>query len=114
MVSIIRVASGSGDWGTINTSRSLLLKLIVLGIAIWPGALTAMVAPLTVSGLMASSKRTRICALMPTFSAPLGGETDTTCGLVLSVAVPVVKKKVLVKVDDIPCRSLMPVLTWVK
>src|ERR1043166_7723388 len=111
MVSIIRVASGKGDWGTISTSRSLLVKLMLLGMAIWPGAFTAMVAPLTVNGLMGSSKRTWICALTPTFSAPLGGETESTCGLLLSVSVPVVKKKVLVKVGDIPCRSLMPVVT---
>ena len=90
---VIVVLAGSGCTGVTVTSESVGLKLRLAGTATNPGAVTATVAPLTVSGLIGSLKRTRMRAFVPRSTLPAGGVTAVTVGAVVSVAVPVENAK---------------------
>src|SRR5712691_7446245 len=71
--------SGSGVCGVRYTSRFWLANAIEYSIA-RSALATPIVAPVTVSGLIGSLKRTTITALSPTLIAPCGGVTDRTAG----------------------------------
>ena len=83
--------SPRGAWGTITTSRSPLVKLIVHAIAVLVVSLTCTVVALTEIGSTGSSNTTRMLALVPTSTAPSGGVTACTIGPVASLSGPVVK-----------------------
>ena len=61
-------------------------------------------------GYMGSLKVTEIEVATGTPVAPFDGLTDTTVGLVVSIAVPVVKVQVKVPDMAFPERSLIPVI----
>src|SRR5262249_33156528 len=91
MVSVITVLSGKGACGTTTTLWLLLLKLIESATAVVPPPVNWMLPAFTVNALIGSLNTTLTCALSPTFTDPLGGDTDTIAGATVSVPVPVSK-----------------------
>ena len=89
-------------------------KLIFAGTAVWPPPLTRMVEPLIVVGFTASLKFARIRALVPTPVDPSGGATAVTVPGLVSLELPVKRKKFWLNWRDRPFASFSPVVTSVK
>src|SRR6185437_3821966 len=92
IATVISVLSGNGACGTNTTFWLLLLKLIASATAVTPPLLSWIVPAFAVSGFTGSLNVTSISALSPTFTAPLGGDTEMIAGATVSGFVPVTKK----------------------
>ena len=86
------------------------IRAVGRGESIPDPSVTRIVLPSTDNGLIGSSKRTRIEALIPILTKPSGGVTETTLGLTLSTASPVMKTLPIGKLSAAPSRSRIPLV----